>query len=67
MLRSGRRFGCREMPFVQLRQLLVKKFHLPGGEAQNRGGETAGLKMREFFIGNTEKTLANPLQKVYNL
>jgi len=25
------------------------------------------LKMREFFIGNTEKTLANPLQKVYNL
>jgi len=46
---------------------LVKNFHLPGGEAQNRGGETVGLKMREFFIGNTEKTLANPLQKVYNL
>jgi len=46
---------------------LVKNFHLPGGEAQNRGGEMADLKMREFFIGNTEKTLANPLQKVYNL
>jgi len=46
---------------------LVKNFHLPGGEAQNRGGETVGLKMQEFFIGNTEKTLANPLQKVYNL
>jgi len=40
MLRSGRLFGCREMPFVQLRQLLVKKFHLPGGEAQKPGPKT---------------------------
>ena len=38
-----------------------------GGEGEPYYTETAGLKMREFFIGNTEKTLANPLQKVYNL
>jgi hypothetical protein len=60
MLRSGRLFGCREMPFVQLRQLLVKKFHLPGGEAQKPGPKTpedfAEEFFKEFFIGNTEKT-----------
>ena len=67
MLRSGRLFDCREMPFVQLRQLLVKKFHLPGGEAQKPGPKTPEDFAEEFFIGNTEKTLANPLQKVYNL
>ena len=57
MLRSGRLFGCREMPFVQLRQLLVKKFHLPGGEAQKPGPKTPEDFAEEFFIGNTEKNL----------
>jgi len=56
MLRSGRLFGCRGMPFVQLRQLLVKKFHLPGGEAQKPGPKTPEDFAEEFFIGNTEKT-----------
>ena len=56
MLRSGRLFGCREMPFVQLRQLLVKKFHLPGGEAQKPEPKTPEDFAEEFFIGNTEKT-----------
>ena len=67
MLRSGRLFGCREMPFVQLRQLLVKKFHLSGGENRRRERGRVAFESKEFFIGNTEKTLANPLQKVYNL
>ena len=49
MLRSGRLFGCREMPFVQLRQLLVKKFHLPGGEAQKPGPKTPEDFAEEFF------------------
>ena len=56
MLRSERLFDCREMPVVQLRQLLVKKFHLPGGEAQKLGPKTAEDFAEEFFIGNTEKT-----------
>ena len=56
MLRSGRLFGCREMLFVQLRQLLVKKFQLPGGEAQKPGPKTPEDFAEEFFIGNTEKT-----------
>jgi len=56
MLRSGRLFDCREMPFVQLRQLLVKKFHLPGGEAQRPRPKTPEDFAEEFFIGNTEKT-----------
>jgi hypothetical protein len=56
MLRSERLFGCREMPFVQLRQLLVKKFHLPGREAQKLGPKTPEDFAEEFFIGNTEKT-----------
>ena len=56
MLRSERLFGCQEMPFVQLRQLLVKKFHLPGGETQKPGPKTPEDFAEEFFIGNTEKT-----------
>ena len=44
-----------------------EKFSSSRWRSAKPGWETAGLKMREFFIGNTEKTLANPLQKVYNL
>ena len=57
MLRSGRLFGCREMPFVQLRQLLVKKFHLPGGEAQKPGPKTPEDFAEDFFYRKYGKNL----------
>ena len=55
MLRSGRLFGCREMPFVQLRQLLVKSFIFPV-EKRKAGAKVTGRFCRRIFIGNTEKT-----------
>lgn len=59
MLRSGRLFGCQEMPFVQLRQLLVKSFIFPVEKRKSRGQRHRKILQKNYLSEIRKKPLAN--------